>query len=162
VISIDIAFPDEIAAVARDMRRRDFVEFSALAPVDRRAELAKLLAVRYARQEAMVAKWDGLPVAIGGLFCYRPNVASILFMATDNFPRVVLSLTRFILRELFPRYEAAGVHRFEAVSMLDHVEAHRWLKTLGLTQEAVFFDYGKNRETFVQFAKVIDAGPPSG
>lgn len=158
-IEIDVAFPDDIATVAQNMRHRDFVEFSALSPAEDRAELTRALTERFARSDIMAARWDGRPVAIGGLLCHRPNVASILFFATDNFPRVALSVTRFIMRELFPRYEACGFHRFEAVSMVEHAEAHRWLATLGLKREAVFFDYGKNRETFVQFAKVIDAGP---
>lgn len=159
-VEIGVAFPDDVEAVAQNMRHRDFVEFSALSPADGRTDLANILVERYGRgAEVMVARWDGRPIAIGGLFCYRPNVASILFLATDNFPRVALSVTRFISKELFPRYEEIGVHRFEAISMLEHDEAHRWLATLGLKKEAVFFDYGKNRETFVQFAKVVDAGP---
>lgn len=158
---IEHAAASDVAAVALNMRHRDYLEFSAVSPCNSRSELADLLTARFGdRPGDVLAVFDGeRPVAIGGLIESRPNVITLLFFATDNFPAVALPLTRFIKRELFPRYIAAGVHRFEAVSMHRHEEAHRWLKILGLKMEAALFGYGRDRETFVQFAWTDDACP---
>ena len=102
------------------------------------------------------------PVCIGGGIEHRPNVVTLLLFATDRFPYVALSLTRFVTRSLFTQYRNAGVHRIEAVSMVGHDEAHRWIETLGLKREAVLRGYGKNGETFLQFAWVADHVRPAG
>ena len=37
-----------------------------------------------------------------------------------------------------------------------HAKAHRWLKSMGLREEAVLPAFGRNGETFIQFARVRD------
>ncbi len=153
----------EFLAVASNMRHKDFVEFIALSPTDTREDLAALLTERYGSHESLIAvrrKADEPPVAIGGLIEARPNVVTLLFFATDDFPDVALPLARFSKRQLFPRLFAAGVHRIECVSMSGYEESHRWIEALGLRQEAPpLAAYGKNREDFLQFSLVSDAGP---
>lgn len=141
------------------MRERDLEEFLALAPVDDGEALAQQLARQYGERNDVLCVFDDRdePVCIGGTIETRPNVMTLLFFATDEFPRVVRPLTRFIRNELFPRYFAIGVHRIEAVAMAKYVEVHGWLARLGLKQETgTLHAFGKGREDFVQFALVTD------
>jgi hypothetical protein len=154
-MKIDVATSNEIFDVALRMRERDFDEISALAAADTRKELARSLMVRYGgRKDVWCAAGAHGPTAVGGAIEVRPNVITLLFFATDDFPEIGLALTKFIVKRLFPPLVAAGVHRIECVSLDGYDEVHRWIQTLGLFRE---FDrpmvkYGKRGESFVQFA----------
>lgn len=144
--------------VALRMRDADFREFEALSTATGQRELAAQLAQRFCgRDDVLVARHDERPIAVGGLIGTRPNVASLLFFATDEFSKVGNALTRIIKRELFPGAKAAGVHRIEAVAMVEHVEAHRWIQYLGLTAEGPpLRGFGKGGEAYQMFSWVRD------
>ena len=136
------------------MRDRDFAEFSATADVDTKEELADLLAQRYGGRGDVLCGFCGDdPTCIGGTIETWPGVMSLLFFATDDFPQIGRAITRFIRRELFPRYAEAGIHRIQAISLDGYSEVHGWLQAIGMRKEAVFPAFGKNGETFVQFAR---------
>ena len=158
--AVEPATQEDVYRVALAMRERDFAEMSAVARVDVRKHLATQLSARYGnRPDILCGKVDGEPVCIGGTIEAWPNVMSLLFFATDDFPKIGLTITRFIKKELFPRYFEAGVHRIQAISLDGYVEVHDWLRSLGLEEEAVFPAYGKGGETFLQFAAVRDVRP---
>lgn len=157
---VETATVEDVVDVAYRMRERDYLEFTALSDTDSPAELARRLGARYGRSgQAICAHHDDKPVAIGEMVIARPGVATLMFFATDDFPKIAISATRFIKWELFPRYREHGIHRIEAVSLEGYDETHRWLQTLGLAQEAVMPGYGRRAETFRQFAWVRDVGP---
>lgn len=149
---IEIATSEDVWNVALRMRESDFLEFAAVSNVDSREAMADALAARI--EQPIGVFRDGRPVAIGAMVETRPNVATLLFFATDAFPDVALELTRFVRRRLFPKYREVGFHRFECVSIEGHVAAHRWIKILGLELEAYLPKYGRAGEAFYQFAWV--------
>lgn len=150
---IDRATPEDIRAVALNMRDSDFAEFAALSWASSREELAEELVGRYGASGCILARAaDGEPVAVGDVVEMRPRVGSLLFYATERFPEVAVPLTRFIVQRLFRQLREAGVHRIEAVSSSGYKHAHRWIECLGLSYEATFPCYGKSGETFIQFA----------
>lgn len=159
---IDYATADDIRTVALAMRQPDFDEFVALAQTDDRIELADVLAARYAgRPDVMVAFWEAQPVAVGGLVENRPHVLTALFFATDAFPQIALEVSYTVARMLRD-IKASDVHRIEAVSLVGHDEAHRWIRHFGLQPEgSPMRGYGKNGEAYQQFAWVKDACAPS-
>lgn len=156
---IDAATDADVRDVALRMRADDFAEFSAVSFAEDRTMLAGSLAERYgARPEILCGRFERRPVCIGGAVQSRPNVATLLFFATDEFPMIALEITRFVRRRLLPALTARGVHRVEAVSLASHVRAHAWLKTLGLRPETGPLNgYGKGGEAFIQFSRVSDA-----
>lgn len=156
---IERATRDDLLTVARAMREQDFAEFAATSHAEGRNGIAEMLAARYGgREDVLVGRNDeGDPVCIGGTIEAWPNVITLLFFATDDFPKIGLPMTRWIKRELFPRYLAAGVHRIQAVSHGEHAAAHAWLRTLGLREEVRLEGFGKNGETFLQFAMLKGA-----
>lgn len=158
---LEYATADDVRAVALAMRESDYREFSALSPTTDREGLAERLAARYSgRDDVLAAFCDGQPVAVGGLIESRPNVLTALFFATDDFQKVGLEVTYFVKR-LLPQVKANGVHRIEAVSLVGHTEAHRWIRHFGLLPEGPpMRGYGKNGEAYQQFAWIDDDCPP--
>ena len=157
-MKIDAPLRADVRHVAENMRQKDIVEFRAVSRAENTDELAEALIERYGdRGDTICARLDdGTPVAVGAMIESRFNVVTLLFFATDDFPQIAMALTKFIVQRLFPRYRNAGVHRIECVSHTDYAEAHRWIETLGLTKEAEMPGYGRNGETYFQFAWVDD------
>lgn len=146
---------EHLRYVAENMRESDVREFLALSPAQDKAELARSIVAAFGRRRDMIAAMkSGVPIAVGAAMENRPNVLSLLFFATDEFPRIAAPLTSFIVRRLFPPLVAAGAHRIECASHEDHKAAHRWIGILGLSREAVMEGFGKNGETFYQFSWV--------
>jgi hypothetical protein len=147
--------PADIFHVAQAMRDADYAEFTALSSTNSREELATELCDRLSfRPETIVAGLDE-PICVGVPFPIRPNVVSLLFFATDRFHEIGLPITRFIVRELFPKLKAAGVHRLETLAMADNQPGRAWLRTLGLKAETgPLRGYGRNGEEFVQYSWV--------
>ena len=140
------------------MRPEDFEEFIALSPFQTVGELALSLSNRYGDKEGVMTWWLGeTPVAIGAAVEARPNVVTLFFFATEDFPKVAIDVTRFITRTLFPRLKEAGVHRIEAVSHHKHTKAHRWIELLGLRKECFCLGYGRDGSDYFQFSWVKHA-----
>jgi hypothetical protein len=157
---------DTVYQLALRMRDGDYREFLSLNPATDREGLAGSLAQRYSDRPDVVSVWpDGAhrPVALAGLIEHRPNVISLLFFGTDDFPAAGGQLTRKIRKHIFPELKRIGKHRIEAVSMVGHDDAHRWIQTLGLQLEgAPMRGFGKDGEAFQQFSWVSDVCPFSG
>lgn len=94
---------------------------------------------------------DGQPVAALGAIPATPGVFYVWMYATDAWPEVALTATKWALRSLKPALMANG-HRAECRSIEGHHQAHAWLAMLGFRAECRLPDCGRHRETFIQFA----------
>lgn len=160
MLSVETATASDVAAVAQGMRQSDLREFLAVSSARDHAELAQQIVQRFgSRDDLIVAREDGVPVAVGGLVEHRPHVLTLFLFATDDFPAVGKPLVRFIVQRLFPPIKAAGVHRIDCLSIDGHDQAHRFIRALGLEQEAVLRAFGRDGEDFIQFAWLADARP---
>lgn len=92
---------------------------------------------------------SGNPAALFGALRMWPGVWSAWLIGTDEFPKVGLSITKFIHREMIPMLKAAGCHRCEARSMAGYTWSHEWLESLGAIEEATLKGYGKGKEDFL-------------
>lgn len=155
-LQIDPATPHDIFTVASAMRDSDFREFSAFYAGPTKLDIAYQLVMKYGNRDDVIVASDGGPIAVGGLLQARPNVITLWMLATDDFPRIGLGLTRFLVKRMIPPLVDAGVHRIECASIEGYATAHTWIRALGLRQEAVMPGYGQNGETFIQFAWVKD------
>lgn len=154
------AGPYAVADVARRMRARDFIEFTAVYPVATREQLAEKLVENYGRRDDVICAWrSGVPVAIGGLIETAPGVASLLFYATDDLPKIGLRLTRFIRYTLFPAWFRGGFDTIQCASLAGYGPVHKWLRVLGLVERGRMCGAGVNGEDFVVFSKVRDVRP---
>jgi hypothetical protein len=146
--------PEFVRDVALRMREKDLEEFLALTYEDTREGLADRLARVHGKHAIAIMLDDGTPVGCGAMVASRPNVVTGMFFATDDFPKIVLPLTKFITRRLYPAYIARGFHRIDCVSIEGYDETHRWIELLGLSREGVLRRAGKGGEDFIQFAWV--------
>lgn len=137
---------DDILAVVRNMRECDREEIYATQWNDDPALFAERV---YAVSGFCWVAWlDGRPAAVVGAAPERPNVYAAFAFGTDEWPRVVLSVTRHIRRFMIPALINAGCHRVSCASHAHHTEAHKWLERLGAEREAVHPGYGRGGETF--------------
>ena len=155
---IDDPTEEHVRFVADRIRAKDAEEFMAVSFADTAADLADDLIERYSAHPDTYcfSDDDGTPVAVGAMVMARPNVVTLMFFATDRFPKLALAIARFTVRRLFPRYREAGVHRIECASIAGYDEAHRWIRLCGMKPEGEFRGFGRNGETFHQFAWVAD------
>jgi hypothetical protein len=93
-----------------------------------------------------------MPVAVVAAIECWPGFYSVGMFATDAWPEVACSLTRWARRRMAASLLAAGAHRMECRTIEGHETAHRWLERLGAVREAVMPDMGRNRETFYLYA----------
>lgn len=147
-----------VRAVASQMRAKDRTEFMAVSSASTHADLVERLVQLYGDNDATYcfSDDDGEPIGAGAMIEARPNVVTLMFMATDRFNTIALPLAKFCRRRLFPKYRALGVHRIECIALDGYDENHRWIEMLDMEREGVLRGFGRNGETFHQFAWVAD------
>lgn len=144
-----------VRTVAENMRAADVAEFMAVSFARNHAELADTLVERYGSNGETYCFSDGdTPVAVGAMVEGRPNVITIMFFATEMFPRIAIPLARFCKQRLFPHYRNLGAHRIECIAISNEPKKHRWIELLGMKHEGEFAGFGKHGESFTQFAWV--------
>jgi hypothetical protein len=97
---------------------------------------------------AWVAYNDLEPVATFGCAPMWPGMWSMWFFATDSLPKIGIGVTKLIVRDIVPMMWDGGARRLECRSMEGHVEAQRWLETIGARREATLKAYGREGEDF--------------
>lgn len=159
-MKLNTSTPGDIYYVALKMRDRDFEEIAALRPISEREPLARALAVQYGSGAGVytVRDDDGVPVAVLGLLQAVPGVVSLLFFATDEFDKVKVAFTKFVIQKLRVALFNEGVRRIQCLSIDKYDVMHRWLRAVGMQKEAVHEQYGKNGETFFMFSCLEPAG----
>lgn len=155
---IDGTTRESVLHVALNMRQSDVDEFLAMSHAHDRRVLAALLIDKYENHADgfCFSSDDGEPIGVGAMVYARPNVVTLMFFATEKFASIANPLAKFTKQRLFPQYRETGVHRIECVSMAGYTTMHRWIRLVGLQEEAVMRGYGRNGETFHQFAWVKD------
>ncbi|MCW4115671.1 hypothetical protein NPA31_011920 [Aurantimonas sp. MSK8Z-1] len=154
---IEAATREDVERVAQAMRQSDVDEFLAVSWAADRHALADSLVERFGQHpDALCFSLDERPVGIGALIEWRPNVVTILFFATDEFPRIAMAVARFMRARMLPEYRAAGIHRIECIVSAAYTAAQRWIEIVGLTREAEMPGYGRGGETFLQYAWTAD------
>lgn len=101
-----------------------------------------------------VAVVDGVPVAIGGLAVWQPGVGQAWLVGTPNIGKAGRQIAKHCKAEIARMFESGCIHRIQAFSSATHTQAHLWLNSIGLKQEALMPKYGKNGEDFIIFSIV--------
>lgn len=138
-------YPDGVNHVVSKMRQRDREEIFATRWVEDSWEFTNSV-LRTGDFGFVLHADDGEPVVCCGALPMWPGVWSVWMFATDRFPEIALSTTRFARQVFFPSLD--GYHRLECHSLDKHTVAHRWLESLGAYKESEAKNYGKNGETF--------------
>jgi hypothetical protein len=137
---------DSVLYVAENMREWDKKEVYAGRwtddPYDLSADICSIGGVSF------VAGHSDEPIAVVGAIPVHPTLWSVFMFATDKFPEIGMSLTKFLKRTYIPGIFNAGALRGECRSMEGHTQAQEWLECLGAVREATLPMVGKNGETF--------------
>ena len=138
-----------VAYVAEHMREADYREACALRHDESRASIA----VDTVREWGPIGAVLGLerPICVIGAHERWPRVWTGFMYATDEFPRIGKSTTRYLKNVLLPAIRRLGMIRADAQSVADHVAAHRWLELTGAHRDVDLKCFGKNGEDFVLF-----------
>ena len=97
---------------------------------------------------------DQTPVAIIGGRLRWPGVAGILMIATDDWPKIARAATRWVARVAIPKIVDPVCHRSQCEAWEGNLVTMRWLSRLGYRVEGQLEAYGKNREGFLQYARL--------
>lgn len=138
---------EDVIEVVKNMRERDREEIYATRygenPEDVARDAVNSGAFRWG------AYLDGRPVAMLGAFPRWPNVWTAWAFGTDEWPKVVLSLSKHVMRFMIPALYRAGATRVDATALETHFDARRWLTAMGAAPEKPLANWGKNGQTFV-------------
>lgn len=134
--------------IIENLRPRDREEIFALRwDNDERAFTEDVM--RFAGDMTWAWWRDGVPIALQGAWPMRPGVWSCWAFGTEQWPRVVLSMTKHSRRFIIPALLRARFHRAEAVALAAHTDSRRWIEALGAREEGIRRGFGRHGEDFV-------------
>lgn len=138
-----------VAFVAHNIRDEDWAEARATRADEHKMRLAVDVVKRWGPTGAVLG-FDH-PVCVVGATQRWPNVWTAWMFATDEFPSIAKSVTRYVKDVLLPTVRNVGMVRADAKSLASHVAAHRWMEITGARFDVKLERFGKNGEDFVQY-----------
>lgn len=141
----------DVLVVCRNLREADRREIYATRWTEDVDALAIDVMQTWVGPISAVTLYENRPVAVWGIRESWPSVWSAWLIATDEFPKIGLGMTKVAKRRILPHLVELGAKRVEARSIDGHESAHQWLKALGCVQEARLRRYGRNGEDFLVF-----------
>ncbi|MBN9347259.1 MAG: hypothetical protein J0I48_13835 [Devosia sp.] len=141
---------EDVHWVALRMRDRDREEIFATQWTDDVVELVE--AVRASGTFRWGVYIGSRPVAMIGAAPRWPRVWNAWAFGTDEWPRVVKTVTRHVRDFMIPGLHNAGAIRVDATALESHTDARRWLTALGATPGMPLANHGKDGQTFVTYS----------
>jgi hypothetical protein len=142
----------DVSYIAGNLRDNDKIEVLCQLPEGVTQQQIGFICTRPG--SSFIAYLDGAPVMVFGFdpMTLAGNVLNAWAFGTAHSNQAIHHLTIWIKDNLLHDWIRQGVTRIEARSIIDHVDAHRWLKSTGAIEEGVLLDLGRNGERFIQFA----------
>lgn len=150
--------PPTLAAIQHivsNLRDRDRLEIdmAALDPFDPNRIAGQLFGVWWYRGLiGQVVRVNGEPAALLVLARSAPHSIDASFVATPAWASVAARFTRHCVANLRPMVLAAGIRRIECRAWEGHSDARRWLAWFGAKEECRIPGWGRDGETFIQYA----------
>lgn len=137
---------DDVLTICKNLRAQDRKEIFATRFDDKPEDL--LETTMKVKGSAWIVFKDLEPVAVLGITPVVPGGWAGWAFATDSFPKVAISLTRFIKKGIIPSLLASGVKHVQAMVWTEYHQARKWLRGFGAREEAVIPNLGKGGEDF--------------
>ncbi len=148
------ALAQEIESLALDLRRQDLIELRATAfEEDPRVLLQPFTSPQALQQGFFIGPQL---VAIWAAVEQHPGLFSLGFAASPAWQPVAKAASRYIKHQIKPRLFAMGMRKGVALSHDGHHEAHRWMRWLGMREEARLAQHGKDGQDFLLFSILAD------
>lgn len=137
---------DDVLTICKNLRAQDKTEIFATRFDDQPEDLA-FTTMRLTGSSWIV--YRGLdPVAVLGITPIMPGGWGAWAFGTNAFPKVAISLTRFIKKGIIPSLLASGAKHVQALVWTEYHQARKWLRGFGAKEEAVIPSLGKGGEDF--------------
>ena len=160
----------DLTFILGNLRKSDAEEIRAQMPDDMPFEALTAMCVQpgfswvayHNRMPGDGVPGNGVPVMAFGFMplTMAGNVLQAWAFGTRRAAVALRPIARFAMRELVPEWRAAGVTRIEARSIVGHVSAHKWLRSLGCAADPLP-GFGRGGQPFVLFSWLLD-GPSLG
>lgn len=144
--------PIGLRSIIKHMREHDREEIFAMRSDDDDDQLASDVIA------AGDLKWmlsRERPICVWGAQPMWPGVWNVWMFATEEFPRVGKTLTKFVKNVEIPLLVERGIQRAECKSIATNAVAHRWLEATGAIREARHANYGRLKESFYTYAWIF-------
>lgn len=155
--------PQAIAHLVVTMRDESAAEAFASRADASRPELAADIAraAPGAIAMRMIGDAEGEPACLIGVFRAGPGRATMLFLANDRAPGLLMPAHRWWKRAFVPEV-LSRFRRVEFTGSLPDTPSGRWLVWCGFACEGIARRYGKAGEDFAHWAWVNPAWPGNG
>ncbi len=153
------ALPQEIDTLAQSLRPEDLAELRATSFDDDPISLMRPFSAPQALQQGFFV--DQQPVAIWAAVEQHPGLFMLGFAASSAWRTIAKPASRYIKQQIKPRLVELGMRKGVALSHADHRIAHRWMRWLGMREEARFQRHGKLGEDFLVYSIFTDSPEPS-
>lgn len=142
----------DVSFIAGNLRDNDKTEVLCQLPEGITAQQIGYICTRPGT--SFIAYLDSKPVMVFGFdpVTLAGNVLNAWAFGTKDSHKVIHQLTLWLKDNLLRDWINQGVTRIEARSFVEHVDAHKWLKSTGAVEEGTLIDFGRNGEQFIQFA----------
>lgn len=109
-----------------------------------------------------VAWADGKPVAVFGAIEIHKGVWQIYMLTTPAFPKIAISLTRFLKRVMVPTlFDDLGCRRLEGFFHEANTFIHRWVEGFGARKEFVKENYAPDGAAYVGYVLQMQSTNPT-
>lgn len=137
--------------VALNMRQDDYEEVMATrwndSPFEFAADCMRLPGAKLAALDR-----SGAAVAIGGVALHQPGVGQAWMVGTDGIGAMGIEIAHVCRRVVRQLFLDGVIHRVQAHSIASHTRAHRWMRAIGMKEEAAVPAFGKRGESFIVFS----------
>jgi hypothetical protein len=149
----------DLCFIMANLRDEDRIEASAQAFSDQPEEWASRI------HSAGSFQWgvylNGTPIVSLGASPRWTGNWNAWCLGTADFPRVALTVTKFIARNMVPTITGLpDFRRADTLALATDFRTHRWLMALGALFEGPLANWGKNGETFLSFVWLREATKP--
>lgn len=135
--------------IAANMRAIDRAEIMCQVPDE--LQMHTLVLAMLSPGGGYIAYEDERPVMVFGTTPFTVNAMVAWGFGTDHTPRVIPTVSRFLIKRHIPARIEQGFTIMEARSIATHGEAHRWFETLGGEKHGEAYEFGKGGEYFVSY-----------
>lgn len=101
------------------------------------------------------------PVALVGVWSFRPGVGVINLIATSAWPRIAMAAHRYLARTYIPAMQKQ-FRRLECQPLATNTVTRAWLRRLGFEEEGVARVLGRDGEDFIHCARYAGNGAGNG
>lgn len=106
--------------------------------------------------DAWVAKYDDRPTVFFGVTPSTATMFHFWAVGTKDTTRCVPKVSEHFVKVLAPHWVGNGFVLAEARSIVQHKQAHRWMRSLGGKQIGGDFPMGRDNEKFLLFRWTAD------